>query len=98
MSMNDDEAILVCDRVEGFADPVAGSVVERCDRCGESVWVSPSSRSMREKSGLVLPPVCRDCFPAMVAELPPDEKIEVQKLTADQIEELIAEAKRRGGD
>jgi len=92
-----DEAVLLCDRVEGFADPVAGSVAERCDRCGESVWVSPSSRRMREESGLALSPVCRDCFPAVVAELPPDEEVKVHKLTADQIEELVAEAKRRRG-
>ena len=92
-----DEAVLLCHRVEDLAHPITGAAVERCDLCGASVWVAPSSRRMRKESGLELPPVCHHCTPAVIAELPPDEKVEVQKLTADQIEELAAEVKRRRG-
>lgn len=96
MSMNDDH-FLFCHRVEDLDHPITGAVVELCSRCGASVWVSPSSRRMRKETGLKLSPVCNRCVPVAIVELPPDEKIEVQKLTMDQIEELAAEVKRRRG-
>lgn len=64
---------MVCARV-GTGRPVPGARISACQKCLESVWLSPSSQSRIDKGYVIW---CRECTdleaPNAVIENPPIE-------------------------
>lgn len=46
---NEEEIVLICALVERLDEPVLGSVVGKCQRCKEDVWMSPKMIEFRKQ-------------------------------------------------
>lgn len=83
-----DPILIVCLRVKDYSiPPIVPSFVEHCSKCGEAIWISPSSRETR--NGLISPlTICNKCLP--------NEDFTI-RITSEQIKELIGK-KRKNDD
>ncbi|MGH8896610.1 MAG: hypothetical protein ACRDZ4_06170 [Egibacteraceae bacterium] len=79
--------VICCLRMDQTPIPAAGSRPSRCVGCGTTVWVAPSSQRMMRRGGQ---PTCFECVSAT------DEDLEFEAPTAEQLEEVRAELRRRG--
>lgn len=61
-----DKPVILCFRESlGIAPQVKGAVLRPCERCGNSVWVAPSTFEIIEQNnGGTL--ICDQCFPDVV--------------------------------
>lgn len=57
--MAEEQAFMVCMRVDEIADPVDGSTQTACIECGTSLWISPESKKIMHKQGAM--PTCQTC-------------------------------------
>ena len=56
----DDKSVVVCFRVRDLPHPhVKDSQTVPCSRCGEAVWLSPTSAQLLERG---VAPLCLPCF------------------------------------
>lgn len=78
-------ALLGCARVSECPAVVEGSVVRRCERCGEEVYVSPSAFKIPVPLEIV-------CLEHALEEV--DAGAEVAPLTEDQVGELLQAMRR----
>ena len=53
-------SLVVCVKAVNLADPVPGSVTEKCVDCHEDVWIS---KATAESAGDA-PPICMECMAA----------------------------------
>lgn len=89
--MTDDPHILACMRTADMPDPPAVSRVDRCRVCDFRVWVALSSP---RKGKLIY---CTHCaFDEIKLQKESGEKVEVQRPTAKQINDLARWRRRRG--
>lgn len=64
-SVSADRLIVMVAQAVDVADPVPGSVVAACERCGRRVWVAPDSVSLilgRRLAGQPVETVCSRCL------------------------------------
>ncbi|MGH8901565.1 MAG: hypothetical protein ACRDYA_07750 [Egibacteraceae bacterium] len=78
--------VICCLRVNQTPIPAAGSRPSRCTGCGAAVWVAPSSQRMMRQGGQ---PTCLECLSVT------DEDLEFEAPTAEQLDEVRAELRRR---
>ena len=87
--VKDEEAVLVCSPTRGRARAaVPGSARRYCDRCGQEVFVAPSSLALMAQYRVVT----FRCVPCVRREPPPRDK--VARLTPEQLLEIF-EAQRK---
>jgi len=68
---------------EGYAPP--GSVQDKCSKCGQPVWVSPSSwLIMHDNPGMKI--LCKPCA---LAQMKKDKHFEIEAITPAQTEEIL---------
>lgn len=51
MTVNPDDIVVLCTRVEDGPSGVAGSTKEICCQCLRQVWLSPATRATVERKG-----------------------------------------------
>jgi hypothetical protein len=90
MSSSEDDAYLVCMRVENLLVAVPGSTKKRCSVCASAVWVSAASFVIAKKQHLPL--LCMQCAEKKAED---DDDVVVQPLTEEQRQE-IRDAIERG--
>ena len=68
---------------EGYAPP--GSLQDKCSKCGQPVWVSPSSwLIMHDNPGMEIL-----CQPCALAQMKEDKQFEIEAITPAQAEEIL---------
>ena len=91
-----DTLLIVCSRVETGGEHTPNSVQENCSRCGEPIWVSPSSVSIRKKhTGSPPITICLACVPVIEKDSPLGREIDENMdegylCSEEQLEELRA--------
>ena len=69
--------------LEGYAPP--GSLQDKCSKCGQPVWVSPSSwLIMHDNPGMEIL-----CMPCALAQMKQDKHLEIEGITPAQAEEIL---------
>ena len=69
--------------LEGYAPP--GSLQDKCSKCGQSVWVTPSSwLIMHDNPGMKIL-----CEPCALAQMKEDKHFEIEAITPAQTEEIL---------
>lgn len=79
-----EEKTLVCWPVslEGYVVP--GSLPDRCSKCGQPVWVSPSSwLIIHDSPGIIIL-----CIPCALEEMKKDKEIKIEDISPAQTEEI----------
>jgi len=67
----------------GYAPP--GSLQDKCSKCGQSVWVAPSSwLIMHDAPGMKIL-----CTPCALAQMKEDKQFEIEAITPAQAEEIL---------
>lgn len=73
---------------EGYVTP--GSLQDKCSKCGQPVWVSPSSwLIMHDNPGMSIL-----CMPCAIAQMKKDGEFEIEAITPAQAEEIREYMKR----
>jgi len=68
---------------EGYAPP--GSLQDKCSKCGQAVWVAPSSwLIMHDNPGMVIL-----CMPCALVKMKEDKQFEIEGITPAQAEEIL---------
>jgi len=75
---------LVCMPVSFKGYVVPGGLPEKCSKCGELVWVSPSSLLILHDN----PGIETLCIPCTLAQMKKDGEFEIEGITPAQAEEI----------
>lgn len=80
---------LICSPVAGAGNVIPGSIIARCEECGQEVWLAPSGqRIVAEEAPTLL------CIPCGMKAIAADPEPEIVPLNQEQRDE-IAEYRRR---
>jgi len=75
---------LVCQPVSFRGYVVPGCLPDKCSKCGELVWVSPSSLLiLHDNPGMEIL-----CVPCALAKMKKDKDFEIERITPAQAEEV----------
>ncbi|MBA7556027.1 hypothetical protein ES705_48722 [subsurface metagenome] len=67
----------------GYAPP--GSLQDKCSKCGQPVWVAPSSWLIMHDT----PRMKILCTPCALAQMKEDKQFEIEAITPAQAEEIL---------
>jgi hypothetical protein len=88
MTVNPDDIVVLCTRVEDGPSGVAGSTKEICCQCLRQVWLSPATRATVEREGKEYKILCLVCGEARLRENPsPDDKLMMPSV--EQLREIV---------
>ena len=72
----DDELVVLCCLVKDGPSGVYGSTKEKCNSCGERVWLSPATRRTVERAGPIYKLLCIPCGEKRLRDSPDgDDKL-----------------------
>lgn len=75
------DAVVVCQRQDSLLHPIKGSTTERCVECRELVWLSPATKTIKDKWHAE--PVCVVCISETFGG-----EVNVEPLSPEQEKEL----------
>lgn len=77
---DDDESVLVCERVLDMPIPPLLSSIGRCSECPARVWVAQSSPKARSRT------LCMPCARKIMAA---DPSLKFERLTDEQVRDIL---------
>ncbi len=75
---------LMCQLVSFRGYVVPGSLPDKCSKCGQPVWVSPSSLLIMHDN----PGIENLCIPCALAQMKKDKEFEIEGITPAQAGEI----------
>lgn len=86
--MDDDKTVILCNRVANVPSPgIDGCTRDRCSRCAEEVWISPTTQMIKESDKAIV--MCFECAGPEIKKT--GAKIEIRP---SQIEEVRNQIRR----
>ena len=77
-------APMICQTVSSRGYVVPGGLPDKCSKCGQPVWVSPSSWLILHDN----PEMEILCLPCAIAQMKKDGEFEIEAITPAQAEEI----------
>jgi hypothetical protein len=88
MTIDPDDLVVLCNRVEDGPSGVYGSTKEECCQCHKQVWLSPATRRTAERTDANYKILCLACGAQRMQENPdPDDQVLPPSL--EQLRELF---------